>query len=1672
MHTRIRRSVLACLVLASSVSAQTLVSYWDFEGDLSDRAPDGVDSDNGTWVGTPSFSTTSPLGTGLLLDGSNFVTVPAGADVDGFVGDYSLTGWFRVDQWNSASQVILSKGASNYGVERADSSNSLRFIDGSGNPSGGSVNDGVWHHFAAVSSTGEISQLFIDGELAGTGAAAEGADSGGRLGIGNIPGAANRGWKGAIDEIGIFHGELNVLQIQAIYSLGKDSELSYDLSEVLRLLNLHQAGPGGDPVLIGNRTWVYAASDPGGATNFVRLGADLSGVMLSPGPSVSIFQSSPNFIAAGGPSTLTWNVDPSFASVSISPAVGDVTAATNAGGQGSVVVNPTETTTYTITATNAMGANLRQVTVFVGFDPQAVRIHEFLARPGNSVEVDENGIAQDWIEIYNPGTSSVNLGTYYLTDDISNMTQWAIPSVTLPAKSYLRIFASGENRTNNVATLHTNFSLSGSGEYLALSRDAVGGGIEIVSQFSPSFPPQVSGISYGYNTTGSQLGFLENPTPQAANGTPFQGFVDDTKFSVSRGFFTAAFPLAIVTATPGATIRYTTDGSTPSQTNGTIYSGPINITKTTILRAFAFRTGFRPTNVDTQSYFFPEDIRTQYANGAAPPGWPASSINGQVFNYGMDPDVTNQVGAAEMISGLTAIPSMSIVTDLPNLVDRVSGIYVNANQHSKTWERPASLELVDPNGSTEQFQIDCGIRIRGGYSRSGDNPKHAFRLFFRSEYGSSKLEFPLFGTEGATSFDKIDLRTAQNYSWSFDGDSRSQNTFLREVLGRDLQGQYGTPYTRSRYYHLYINGVYWGLFMTQERIGSDFGETYFKGKEKDFDTLKSAGSSGGYNTEATDGSMAQGSQSNPGSDWAALYFKTRAQKLSPTLARYREMQGLNPDGTRNPALPVLLDVDNLIIYSMMIGYTGNYDGPLSNFIGASNNWYALRNRERDDRGFAYFVHDGEHSMGAGTGRWNNLNVNDRMNTTNGSDQRNTYSRYNPAFVHRDLSESTPEYQLRFADIAHGALFEGGALTPESIHATIDERHSTVAKVIDVESARWGDSKRSTPNRRSDWDRAVTELRTLVDRRSDDFLGHLRRANLYPDLTAPVFSTKSRRGVPGFPVFLRNEEGLIYYTTDGTDPRAENGAPSATAVSANGAPIPVALLDGDSIWDYLDDGTFFSASDVVSGHPSYGPADWKHPVFDSASWKSGDGPFGFGSVDGLTFDTTISSNNQVTTYFRTEFDVAEPGAALSLIARFIRDDGIVVYLNGQEVLRNNLAPGVVVGPTTEASNASPEDEVVEVLLDPDLLVTGRNVLALELHNANARSNDLGISFDLALTLANSSTLITINEPTEIFSRSFNAVTDEWSALNAGVFTPGGAPTGTNLLITEVNYHPGELTAAEAVSVGDKNDFEFIEITNISNESLDLGNLAFVDSQIGIAIEGMRFVFPLGTIIAPRSSLIVVSDLAAFPVRYPGVDPGLIVGEYQGKLSNSGERIALHDADGNEIAAFTYGDRSPWPSRADGDGSTLQLLTIAGNPDYADGGNWVASLGNGGTPGVSPSFGFIGDPNRDLDRDGATAFYEYFAGTSDNSAASVDIPTAVLVEDGGKRYSGIKFRASPNAENVSFEVQSSTTLTNDWAVGPFIMSQSTLPDGRIEYIYRQATPLDSLAKDYLRIRVFQR
>jgi len=815
-------------------------------------------------------------------------------------------------------------------------------------------------------------------------------------------------------------------------------------------------------------------------------------------------------------------------------------------------------------------------------------INEFLASNTKTNE-DPQGENDDWVEIHNAGDEPIDIGGMFLTDDLSTPRKWEIPTdqpqlTTVPAKGYLLIWADGDVAD---AGLHAPFGLSSDGDEIALlDRD----GETVIDHIA--FDAQQADISFGRLPDGGNAWqpFAE-PTPGAENKAIYEGFVAKPTISHEAGFYDSEILVTLEIETEDAALYYTNDGSEPYTLggrfpSGRVYSSPLRIAQTTCLRVRAIKSGWKPSPVATRTYLFLSDVVKQTGSivqlGS---GWPAAgSVSGQSIDYGMDPEIVNDPRYADLVDdALLAIPSISLVTDLANLFDSATGIYVHASGAGRTWERPVSVELLNPDGM-EGFQIDAGLRIRGGFSRSGSNPKHAFRLLFRPEYGGA-LEYPLFGDEGTDRFENVDLRTSQNYSWSFQGDG--QNTMVREVFSRDLQGQMGHPYTRSRYYHLYVNGQYWGLYQTQERSEASYAESYLGGDKDDYDIVK-ADTSIGRAMMATDGDMEA---------YRRLYDATTAGFGDH--ARYCRVQGLEPDGTPNPGYERLLDVENLIDFMTIDYYTGDRDGAGSRFGNIPNNTYAIFNRARPD-GWKWFQHDSEHTLGVSSSETNMVTP----FTMAGAQWRY----FNPHWLHEQLASSNANYRMRFADHVYRHFFNGGLLTPEASITRIQRRAEQIEMAIIAESARWGDAKRSRPFTKQDWQNEVNRIvNNYLPGRTQIVLNQFKSVGWYPNVDPPTFNQHGGHVPAGFGLHLSGAETTSYYTLDGSDPRVVTvsgaGAVSAGARQYTG---PVALTESTHVkvrtlsgsqWSALNESLFAVgpvAESLRISEIMYHPAETGHP----------------------------------------------------------------------------------------------------------------------------------------------------------------------------------------------------------------------------------------------------------------------------------------------------------------------------------------------------------------------------------------------------------------------------------------------------------------------------------------------
>jgi len=631
------------------------------------------------------------------------------------------------------------------------------------------------------------------------------------------------------------------------------------------------------------------------------------------------------------------------------------------------------------------------------------------------------------------------------------------------------------------------------------------------------------------------------------------------EFSVKQGFYDEPFNLTLTSTDPSAGIIYTLDGSNPQNSvTGFSTASPAMVlidpddangrpvTPSVVVRASLAKAGYKPAKPASRTYIFPEKVKTQTRPGG---GWPDYNVNDQLIDLEMDRDVVLDPEYAGLIDdALLDIPSISIVTDLKNLFDPASGIYVNATGHGLQWEKECSVELINPDGS-EGFSVNAGLRIRGGWSRNDNFPKHSFRLFFREKYGNDKLYFPLFGDEGVSRFDKIDLRTEQNYAWS---NGSSANSFVREVFSRDSQRDMGQPYTRSRYYHLYLNGMYWGLFQTQERSEARYAQSYFGESEDDYDVVK-VNTENGYNVEVTDGNF---------DSWQVLWNMCR--KGFKSNADYFSIEGRDQSGNPVKGGKIMVDLDNLIDFMMVVFYTGNFDSPTASFMNnkRANNFYAIDNREDNSTGFTFYMHDAEHSLfdeahPPGIGLLENR-VNIGARTDNMRMEVSDLTTFHPQWIHFKLCEN-PEYRARFAGRAWKHLTGEGAFTPDQVLERINKRISEVETAIIAESARWGDAKTSGGFAYTKNDFWIPEINKIRDKfipfRTDIVIGQLKNAGLFPDVSAPVINDPAGAITrPEYfleqPVAIRienpNSSGTIYYTLDGSDPRRTGGGVSIGA----------------------------------------------------------------------------------------------------------------------------------------------------------------------------------------------------------------------------------------------------------------------------------------------------------------------------------------------------------------------------------------------------------------------------------------------------------------------------------------------------------------------------------------------
>jgi hypothetical protein len=389
-----------------------------------------------------------------------------------------------------------------------------------------------------------------------------------------------------------------------------------------------------------------------------------------------------------------------------------------------------------------------------------VYINEFMASNTSTIQDPDYKQSADWIELYNNGTSAINLNGYFLSDNLKTPNKWAISKVTIPAKGYVIFWADSKDSAN-----HTNFNLSASGEKIGLYQP------DLAVIDTLSYGLQDPNISFGRKSDGSsEWALFTQPTPRASNNTiNYSGIVkSDPSFSIKGGVYPGPVSLEIKSIF-GGNVRYTLDGTEPNE-QSPVSGALISISKNTVVRARIHKAGEILGPVITNTYLI---------------------------------DTENKI---------KNLPVVCLSSDPLNFWDPVKGIYV-VHSTKPDWEIPINIELYENDGrSGAAFNLKAGARSTGLYS--WQLPEKMLGISFRKEYGASKLEYPLIFDKDRKVYDTFSLR-ASGSDWG--------NTMFRDgMIQTSAVENTSLDESGFRACVVFINGEYMGIHNIREKIDEDY----------------------------------------------------------------------------------------------------------------------------------------------------------------------------------------------------------------------------------------------------------------------------------------------------------------------------------------------------------------------------------------------------------------------------------------------------------------------------------------------------------------------------------------------------------------------------------------------------------------------------------------------------------------------------------------------------------------------------------------------------------------------------------------------------------------------------------------------------------------------------------
>ena len=411
-----------------------------------------------------------------------------------------------------------------------------------------------------------------------------------------------------------------------------------------------------------------------------------------------------------------------------------------------------------------------------------VLINEYTAANWDVHSNPTTGKFEDWFEIYNPTGAVVDISGWFLSDDVSDLTKWAIPAgVTVAPSGFLMVYCNGDN-TYAGGALQADFKLTQCASEEIVISNTMGLIVDSVTikktQKNHSRARLVDG--------GSVWGVSDNPSPDISNTGVYIGYAKRPDFSLVRGFYSGTQMISLSSTEPTAhVIRYTTDGTDPTPSS-TLYSGAIAVSTTTIIKACTFSSDptVLPSFVEFNTYFI--DVNT-------------------------------------------TMPVVSLGGDLNTMFSGWGG----------GAETESSIEYYNI-AHVPQFKVWGTTRPHGNDSWAYD--QKGFRYYVWDEMGyDNKMEQYFFANSTRNDFDVIILKAAGSDNFPTGMSSSGQpSCHLRDGFAQQLSMNHNLNLDERSLSHciIYINGEYWGIYEIRERVDVDFTEYYYNQGKKDVDILK------------------------------------------------------------------------------------------------------------------------------------------------------------------------------------------------------------------------------------------------------------------------------------------------------------------------------------------------------------------------------------------------------------------------------------------------------------------------------------------------------------------------------------------------------------------------------------------------------------------------------------------------------------------------------------------------------------------------------------------------------------------------------------------------------------------------------------------------------------------